>query len=93
MKISKNVQEAYDNMILNCTECDELRENKEYNGYLEQYAKVLDEIALYIPEEKRKDLLDQLENAQYLIDRVKDSVIYQNGMHDAVHILKLLQVL
>lgn len=92
MKLSKNVQEAYNGMILNSAECDGLLKNDDYLKLREKHSDILKEIALLIPEEKRP-LLQQLDDIKYEIERIEQSALYQNGLHDGVQMLKLLKAI
>lgn len=92
MEISKNVQEAYDGMILNSAECDELLKNAEYKQLIEKHSNTLQEIANLIPKEKQV-LLQQLEDIEYGMERIEQSVLYQNGLHDGIQMLKILKVI
>jgi hypothetical protein len=92
MEISKNVQDVYNGMILNSAECDELLNNDEYAELQKQHSEVLKKIASLIPEEGQV-LLQQLDDIEYGMDRIEQSVLYQNGLRDGVQMLKILKVI
>lgn len=90
--MSKNVLEAYNNMILNSVECKELKENLHYQNLLSQHIDIWRKIKNILPEEG-KELLLQLDEIEGSIREIEQITLYKNGLHDAVGVLKLLNVI
>lgn len=95
--ISKNVINAYENLILYAPEdCPELNENIEYIRLGNEHSKLIGSLLTLIPEEhinKANEILNSLDETDGAIGTIEFNTLYEKGINDGIGMLKLLKVL